>query len=291
MKTTPRKAVRVTSIHSVLTDPRVLRIERNDENWYSAVGVVQVLTESDHPEELWNDLKSREPRLKTLAEPMDFITHEDGQTQILDALNLDGVLRLVQSVPSEKAERLRQWLVESARQRLEEAEDPELALLRARRMYEQRGYSRRWIDKRLRSVAARHELTGEWFRRGAHDGQDYRTLTNELIHSAFGMDVKAYRAFKGMPGRQENLRDHMTDLELALTTLGETTAAVLHRDRDSLGITHLLTDVHDAGEIVSSTISDFERRTGKKVACTHLTLTPPKEQRQITRSVIPSKVA
>ena len=145
------------------------------------------------------------------------------------------------------------------------SEVPELLLLRARKLYEQRGYSRRWIDKRLRAVSTRHELTSEWYRRGARNSAEFRLLTNQLFRSAFGMDAAEYRRYKGLSGSRRSLRDHMTDLELALTSLAETTAAVLHRSRSSSGIEQLLVDVADAGEIVAGTASDIERRSGRKV--------------------------
>jgi hypothetical protein len=226
---------------------------------------VQVLTETEHPDEYWADLKAREPALARLAESVEFQVDEDGRTVTTDALDLEGVLRLIQSIPSPRAERIKRWMAESARQRIEEAENPELALVRARKLYEQRGYSRRWIDKRLRGVSARHELTAEWFRRGARESEQYRALTNELIRSAFGMDVEGYRRYKGLSGTSANLRDHMTDLELALVTLAETTAAVLHRGRGSEGFERLLADVRDAGRIVAATAAQIAQGVGAAV--------------------------
>jgi DNA-damage-inducible protein D len=259
------KSTPLTGIWGVLSDPRVLRKQHDGEDWYSAIGIVQVLTESEHPEEYWGDLKLREPVLAARVEPVEFILNEEGSTITTDALDLDGVLRLIQSIDSPRAERLKRWLVESARQRLEEAEDPELALLRTRRLYEQHGYSPRWIDKRLRGISARQELTAEWHARGVSESEQFRELTNTLVKSAMGMDVETYRRYKGLLGKSENLRDHMSDLELALTTLAETTAAVLHRDRSSEGLPRLLADVTDAGEIVAATAAQIERRSGKPV--------------------------
>jgi DNA-damage-inducible protein D len=258
------KNTSTTAIHGVLSDPRVLQIEREGQIWHSAVGIVQVLTESEHPEEFWKDLKAREPILAAMIEHVDFTVDEEGRTIAADALNLNGILRLIQSISSPRAERLKNWLIESALHRLAEAEDPELALLRARKLYEQRGYSRRWIDKRLRGISARHELTSEWYRRGARDGEQYRNLTNELVKSALGMDVETYRRYKSLVGN-ENLRDHMGDMELALVSLAETTAAVLHRERNSQGVEKLLADVKSAGEIVAGTVAEIQRRGGKVV--------------------------
>lgn len=254
-------------VHGFLSDPRILRIQRPEDQttWYSAAGVVQVLTDTEYPSEMWEDLKRREPALGAAAEVVDFGAGEDGQIQSREALDLDGVLRLVQSISSPRAERVKRWLVESALQRLEESENPELALYRARKLYESRGYSRRWIDKRLRGVSARHELTGEWYRRGARESDDFRSLTNELTQTAFGMDVESYRRYKGLSGTSQNLRDHLTDLELALVTLAETTAAVLHRERGSESLDELSADVRDAGQIVAGTVAEIERRGGGRL--------------------------
>jgi hypothetical protein len=133
------------TLHGVLSDPRVLQAERDGQTWYSALGIVEVLAETEHPEEYWNDLKIREPLLAAMSEEIEFLV-EDGKIISTDALHLNGVLRLVQAISSPRAERLKNWLIESALQRLQESENPELALLRARKLYEQRGYSRRWIE-------------------------------------------------------------------------------------------------------------------------------------------------
>ena len=176
-------------------------------------------------------------------------------------------LRLVQSIRSPRAERIRLWLAESAKQRIEEMENPELAVLRTRELYERKGYSRRWIDKRLRGVSSRQELTGEWARRGAAESDDYRQLTNELFQHGFGMDVQGYRRYKGLTNRPgENLRDHMTDLELVLTMLGEATATVFMRDRDAHGLDDLTIAAKDAGDVVASAKAEIERHSGKMVA-------------------------
>lgn len=136
------------------------------------------------------------------------LSEVDGQPTAVEALRLGGVLRLAQSIPSAKAERIKQWLAQAAQERLEETENPELAVPRTRKLYEHKGYSPRWADKRLRGVSARQELTGEWFKRGATYSEQYRALTNEMVHAAFGMDVQGYRRYKDLFKTGENLRDH-----------------------------------------------------------------------------------
>jgi hypothetical protein len=232
---------------------------------YAAVDVVAALSGARQPAEFWADLKVREPALAAICQPLSFAMSADTPPVTLDAVDVEGVLRLVQSIPTARAERVRRWLAQTARERLEEEKNPELAVLRTRRLYESKGYSRRWVDKRLRGVSARQELTGEWFKRGATESDQYRALTNTLMKGAFGKDVEEYRRHKNLLRTGENLRDHMTDLELALTALGETVAVELHRDHDSRGYEKLESDARAAGEIVARTRDEIEARSGRPV--------------------------
>ena len=143
--------------------------------------------------------------------------------------------------------------------------NPDTLILRARRIYERHGYSRRWISKRLGGVSARQDLVAEWHRRGARDSEQFRVLTNTLIRHAFGMDVEEYRRFKGLHGTHENLRDHMSDLELALTSLGETTAVALHQSRNSNSFEQLEADTGDAGDIVAAARNQIEVLSAHRV--------------------------
>jgi DNA-damage-inducible protein D len=203
-----------------------------------------------------------EPNLSRQMKRVKMLSSSRG-FETVDMLPLEGVLHLLQLVEAPNAAKLRQWLAAAGKERIEELNDPELAIRRTRAVLENRGYSREWIEKRLRGMWARHELTGQWARRGAQD-DDYRNLTNDLMQSAFGMDVETYKRYKGIG--PENLRDHMNDLELALTVLGETTAAILHKERDSHGPADLQRDVIDAGEIARRTREDLEARLGRPVA-------------------------
>jgi hypothetical protein len=245
-----------TPLRSLLASDEVRRYDIDGRRLFAAVDVIAALADTTQPQQYWSDLKAREPQLANLV---------DGTSDELDLIAVEGVLRLVQSIPSPKSERIKQWLARSARQRLEEAENPELAVIRTRKLYESKGYSPRWIDKRLRGVNARHELTSEWFKRGAAESDQYRALTNEMMRGAFGSDVEGLRRFKGLHSTRENLRDHMSDIELALTSLAETVAVNLHRTRDSRGVEQLVADAKDAGEVVAETRQAIEVRTGKPV--------------------------
>ena len=250
-------------VESLFSGTDVRRSRLGDQWLYAAADVVKALSDQPDPAEHWKDLKAWNRHITGLVRHVK-VPQSDGTWVELEMLNTEQVLRLVQSIDSSKAERVRLWLAETGRQHLEEAADPELAIKRTRTLYENKGYSRDWIQKRIRATGARHELTGQWYRRGAAESEQFRALTNELSRSAFGMDVEQYRRHKNL--RTENLRDHMTDLELALMTLSETTAAILHKDRDSIGQEDLERDVRDAGEIAGLARQEIERRTGKPVA-------------------------
>ena len=243
----------------LLADPRVRSTVVDGRIFYDAVGVLSALGASQHPDELWKDLKAREPLLAQLAEAI-----QRGDESV-ESLDFSGVLRLIQSVQSPKAEAMKRWLIDSARQRLDEAHNPELAFLRAQKLYRRRGYDRRWIDKRLRSASTRQDLVSEWHRRGASDSEHYRELTNRLMHEAFGMDVETYRRYKGLSRATQKLRDHMTDLELALVSLAETAATNLSRDRNSFRLDQLQQDVTDAGQIVARTRDQIEKASGRPI--------------------------
>ena len=253
-------------LNALLGAEQVRRSQQDGKVRYAAVDVVAALTNGRQPAAYWADLKTREPALAVVAVQVPFPPAVEGEEPVvLDAVDVEGILRLVQSIPTAKAERVRRWLAQTARERLEEETNPELAVMRTRRLYEQRGYSRRWVDKRLRGVSARHELTGEWFKRGATDSDQYRALTNAIMKGAFGMEVEQYRHVKNLYKSGENLRDHMTDLELALTALGETVAVELHRDHDSRGFEQLEADVRAAGDVVARTKAEIEARVGRPV--------------------------
>ena len=267
MNATQKHKNTLSPVTALFENERVRRTMHDGQLHYAASDIVRELADTEHPEEYLFELKVREPALAATFEQIAFPNGDNATTEPLDAVTAVDALRLVQSIRSPRAERIRLWLAEAAKQRIEEMENPELAILRTRELYERKGYSRRWIDKRLRGVSSRQELTGEWARRGAAESDDYRQLTNELFHRGFGMDVQGYRRYKGLTNRPgENLRDHMTDLELVLTMLGEATATVFMRDRDVHGLDDLTIAAKDAGDVVASAKAEIERHSGKAVA-------------------------
>jgi DNA-damage-inducible protein D len=246
----------------LLNDPTLRRTYHEAETYYSVTDLVRLLAQTQFPEEYWNDLKRREPALASLEEWLEVAC--EGQIDSVPMVNADGVFRLIQSIPSPQAEKIRQWLAESAVQRLDELDNPELAVLRLRSAYEEKGYSPRWIDKRLRGISTRHEVTSEWARRGASDSEQYRALTNAVMQGIFAMDVESLRRYKNLQRPTQNLRDYMSDLELVLTSLGETAAVALHRNRGSQGFDDLLADTTEAGRIAGTARKEIEHGSSKR---------------------------
>jgi len=239
----------------------------NDEWWFSIIDVVEVLAGTENPRRYWSDLK-RKLKAEGYGEVYEKIvqlkmTAPDGKQRATDAANTETLLRVIQSIPSPKAEPFKRWLAQVGNERILEINDPELAAQRARALYEAKGYPKDWIEKRMRSIEIRRGLTDEWDARGADTSRDYAILTNEITRATFGMNVQDYKDFKGLA--REPLRDHMTDLELVLTMLGEATTTELHKRRDSQGVPELKKDARDGGQVAGNARAEIERKTGARV--------------------------
>lgn len=197
----------------------------DEEQWYfSVVDVVEALTDSADPKQYIKKMKKRDPILQsywgTICTPVEMIAL-DGKKRKVQSANVKGLFRIIQSIPSPKAEPFKLWLSQVGYERLQEIENPELAQERMKELYEKKGYPKEWIDKRLRGIAIRQNLTDEWKKRGITEEQDYAILTAEISKATFGMTPSEYKEFKGLPKKSQNLRDHMNDLELIFTMLGE----------------------------------------------------------------------
>ncbi len=201
-------------------DTKIRRIWHEEQWFYSVVDIVAVLSESDNPTTYWRVLKHREPQLVTICNGLK-MPAEDSKLRYTDCVNTKNAFRLIQSIPSKKAEPFKLWLAQLAKERIEEIENPELAQDRVKEYYELKGYPKEWIDKRLRGIAIRQELTDEWKQRGAQKETDFAILTNEISKATFGKTVGEYKQFKGLKKPNQNLRDHMNDWELILTMFGE----------------------------------------------------------------------
>ena len=196
-----------------------------EEQWYfSVVDVVEALTDSADPKQYIKKLRSRDEGLNTnwgtICTPVEMIAL-DGKRRKIQAANVKGLFRIIQSIPSPKAEPFKQWLAQMGYERMLEIENPELAQERMKQLYEQKGYPKDWIDKRLRGIAIRQNLTDEWKKRGITEERDFAILTAEISKATFGMTPSEYKEFKGLTKKNQNLRDHMDDLELIFAMLGE----------------------------------------------------------------------
>ena len=248
--------------------PAQIRPVWHDGRWFfSVIDVISLLTGSPRPLKYWSDLKAQLAaegaelsaeigQLKMLA--------ADGKQRLTDAADAETMLRIVQSIPSPKAEPLKQWLARVGTERLKEMENPELAADRLRQEYRRLGYDDEWIGQRLLNIVTRDELTEEWQQRGAEEGRQFAVLTDTLHRGTFDVGVRDHQAIKHI-GRAQNLRDSMTRVELALSTLAEATAAELHQTRDSQGFDALRSDTQEAGEVGGAARRDIEARTGHLV--------------------------
>ena len=199
--------------------------DETEEQWYfSVVDVVAILTDSVNPRDYWFKMKKREigfgVELSTNCRQLK-MESSDGKRYATDCSTTEGLFRIIQSIPSPKAEPFKQWLAKVGYERVQEIEDPELAQERMKYLYEQKGYSKDWIDKRLRGIAIRQNLTDEWKERGIKSNRDFAILTAEISKAIFGLIPSQYKELKGLTQKSQNLRDHMTDLELIFTMLGE----------------------------------------------------------------------
>ena len=206
----------------VFENKKIRRLWHNEEWFYAVVDIISVLTDSKDPKQYIKKLRSRDEQLNlnwgTICTPLE-LKAIDGKIRKINCANIKGIFRLIQSVPSKKAEPFKQWLAQVGKERIDEIEDPELAQVRMKELYEQKGYSRDWIDKRLRSIAIRQNLTDEWKERGIENKKAFAILTAEISKATFGMTPAEYKQHKNL--EKENLRDHMNDFELILTMLGE----------------------------------------------------------------------
>lgn len=252
---------------AVFEGKHIRKVLHEGEWWFAVIDIVEVLTESSVPKRYWSDLKRKliSEGLSEMSEKIGQLKMQapDGKMRLTDCANTETMFRIIQSIPSPKVEPLKRWLAKVGKERIDEIENPELAMTRMQEVYEKKGYPKEWIDKRLRGIAVRQDLTDEWKDRGASNSLEFAILTNEIMQGTFDLKVDEYKQVKGL--ERENLRDHMTDIELILTMLGEATTTKLHRDRDSQGFDPLKKDAKDGGAVAGRTRKDIETQTGKPV--------------------------
>jgi prophage antirepressor-like protein len=250
---------------AVFEGKEIRKTIHNNEWWFSVADVVETLADTPNATDYIKKMRKRDSELSKgwgqIVTPLWLFT--EGGKQKVNCSNTEGLFRIIQSIPSPKAEPFKRWLAKIGQERILEIENPELAMARMQELYEKKGYPKDWIDKRLRGIAVRQDLTDEWKNRGAENSREYAILTNEIMQGAFDLKVDDYKAAKGL--ERENLRDHMTDMELILTMLAEATTTTLHRNRDSQGFEPLKKDAQDGGAVAGRTRKDIEQQTGKPV--------------------------
>jgi len=239
----------------------------NNEWWFSVVDVVEALTNSAKPRVYWNAMKTRVKsedgiELSTICRQLK-LRSSDGKFYATDCANTEGIFRIIQSIPSPKAEPFKRWLAKVGYERIREIEDPELATKRTRTLYKLKGYSDDWIEKRMRGIAIREELTDEWQKRGAREEKEYEILTAEISKAAFGVTPSQYKKLKGL--KRENLRDHMDDFELIFTMLGERSTAEIHRQEKSEGVPKLKQDANRGGRVAGNARKELEKELGRSI--------------------------
>lgn len=239
----------------------------HNEQWYFVIeDVVQALIESKNVKDYINKMRKRDIELdKGYGQIVHTLgINTNGGIQKMNCGSLQGIFRIIQSIPSPKAEPFKLWLAKVGQERIEEIQDPERAILRAKRIYDQKGYSPDWIAKRMRGINVRNTLTDEWKDRGAKEGIDFAILTNEIYKGTFEMTAKQIKKYKSLDN-PDNPRDHMDELELILTMLGEATTTKLSQTRNSKGLSLLKKDATDGGQVAGNARKEIEIKTGKKV--------------------------
>lgn len=258
------------------------------EWWFVIVDVVAALTDSSNPAEYLKKMRLRDPNLvqalkggDSLSPPLALEVPTTGGPQKILCWHTEGIFRLIQSIPSPKAEPFKRWLAKVGYERVQEIEDPELASKRTRALYRAKGYSDAWIERRMRSIAIRDELTDEWKKRGVKEQREYAILTAEISKAAFGLTPSEYTALKGL--KRENLRDHMTDLELIFSMLGEAATTEITRTKDTQGLPESKTAAKEGGTVAGNARRELEKKSGRKVVSRENYLDAPESIKRLSR--------
>ena len=255
---------------AIFKGKEVRKVIFQNEWWFSVIDVVEVLTETDRPRKYWNDLKTRiikEGYVELSAKIGQLkLPSADGKLYETDCANTETIFRLIQTIPSPKAEPFKRWLAKVGYERVQEIEDPELATKRTRALYKAKGYPDSWIEKRMRGIEIRETLTDEWKKRNVGEDREYAILTAEISQATFGMTPSEYKKFKGL--KRENLRNHMNDLELIFSMLGEASTTEIAKNKDAQGFVENKQAAKLGGSVAGSARKDLEQKSGKKVSTT-----------------------
>ena len=268
---------------AVFRKKEIRKTIHNNEWWFVIVDVVAALTDSVQPDGYIKDMRRRDPELAKgwgqIATPLSVQTA--GGVQKLNCANTEGVFRIIQSIPSPKAEPFKLWLARVGYERVQEIEDPEIATKRTRAIYKAKGYSDDWIEKRMRGIAIREELTDEWKKHGVERDREYEILTAEISKAAFGITPSQYKKLKGL--KRENLRDHMTDLELIFSMLGEASTTQITKVERPSGFKENKKVAHRGGNVAGLARKKLEQETGRRVTSRKNYLQKPQNKKLIDR--------
>jgi DNA-damage-inducible protein D len=251
---------------AIFQGKKIRRTWFNDEWWFSIVDIIEGLTQTDRPRKYWSDLKNKLieegfqlsekiGQLKLMA--------EDGKLRLTDCVNTKNAFRIIQSIPSKRAEPFKQWLALVGYERVQEIENPELAQKRIKEIYKAKGYSEDWIEKRVRGIVIRDELTDEWKKRGLLEEKEFAILTAEISKATFGMTPKEYRNFKGLT--KENLRDHMDDFELIFSMLRERVTTEITINKNAEGFSECAIAAKQGGQVAGDARRNAEDKIGKSI--------------------------
>lgn len=257
---------------AIFQKKEIRKILYKNEWWFVINDIIEALTESKDSAQYFRRLKERDPELAKITDqgvvqfvpPLMLEIETVRGKQKAYCWNTEGVFRLIQSIPSPKAEPFKRWLAKVGYERVQEIEDPELAVKRARAIYKAKGYSDGWIEKRMRGIEVREDLTDEWNKRDVKEGREYAILTAEISKATFGMTPSKYRKFKGL--ERQNLRDHMNSLELIFTMLGEVSTTEIAKSKDAQGFGENKVTAKKGGNIAGNARKDLEKETGKRVS-------------------------
>ena len=269
----------------VFNGKKIRRMLHNNEWWFSVIDVIEAITDSDRPRKYWSDLKSKltSEGFIEVSEKIGQLkmTAPDGKMRDTDCANTETMFRIIQTIPSPKSEPFKRWLAKVGYERVQEIENPELGTKRTKALYKAKGYSDDWIEKRMRGIAIREELTDEWKKREVKEKREYEILTAEIAKAAFGITPSQHKSLKGL--KRENLRDHMTDLELIFSMLGEAATTEITRVDDAKGFHESKHTARKGGEVAGIARKNLEKKTGKRVVSRENYLTTPQGVKKLGR--------
>ena len=265
----------------VFEGQKIRRTWNNNEWWFVLEDIVYILTDSSDPKQYIQKMKRRDEYLTKgwVQIVHTLVVDTTGGMQKMNCVNTEGAFRIIQSIPSKKAEPFKRWLAKVGYERIQEIEDPELTQKRMKDTYKLKGYSDDWIEKRVRGIAIRDELTDEWDKRGIKTKNEYSILTAEISKAAFGLTPGEYRKLKGL--KQQNLRDHMNDLELIFTMLGEASTTKIARNKDALGFDENKNAAKEGGTVAGVARKELELRSGEKVVTQENYLNEPETKKRL----------